>query len=325
MKMIKYSMFFLFIIIPFFFIGFTQDRLAYEGKRIKSQYEKYLNTAIEDASVALLYYSDYEKSKDLQEVDSHLEEVIDTFYTSLFFQMGIKDYDQGESHYRQALVKSYIPVLMIIDYDGFYIYTMTEYTGEDGYIYMKPMLLPKRYFTMLKDDLVIHLHLDHYVKIYNPKTKEQVEGTYEILSKEYPLLNDLDFDNIKKQYIINLIEENLNYYIQAHNQYAKQYGIVYDFYLPRLTQQEWENCISDIGVMAFLQGIPYYKDTYINLYGYQGSRILKRTFYYAYTKEGFKFYCREKCLEYKEYAIDKVYDSKKEAAKDGYYPCVECQ
>lgn len=313
---------------PFVYVGYSQDQITYNVQKYRHNYKRYLDTAVQDASASLLLLSDYDKSNENQRVNINVEEGIRSFFNSLYLQLGNGDLQEGEKlTYQQALIKSYIPVVLIIDYDGFYIYAIDEYTDSEGYTYFKHILFPKQYYSFKSDDYIIQPHLDDYVKVYNKTTGERYDGEYTALSNEVGLFSEQDFEEIKRNYMINQIEESLNFYVNKHNNYAIQYGVVYDFYLPDITYNDWEACLEDIGVMAFMQGIPIYRNEYLNIFALQGSRILKRKSYYGYEKDGDLFYCKSDCeelLDIPEKELE-VFDSRKKAAQAGFYPCHNCK
>ncbi|TCK87923.1 hypothetical protein EDC19_2767 [Natranaerovirga hydrolytica] len=326
MVKIKYGLIFTLIIIPFFFIGFRKDTINDETIHMKHRYNRYLKTAIQDASASLLLYATYDRTKDNNNVNIDTTDAINTFFDSLYLQMG---YDisgvSTDYHYGLAEIKKYVPVILIMDYDGYYIYGMERYEDEKGYHYTNHQLLPKRYYTYRdEEDQVLQFFLDDYVQIHNVETGEIIEGLYDEIKEHSDLLQKENFQIIKKETIIKSIEDSLNVYINQHNEYGKGYGFLYDFYLPSIKDEEWDQLLEDIGIMAFLQGIPIFNDQYVNIYGIQGSKILSRTEYIGYVKEGVPFYGKEGCQIYKDYTVTAHFDNRKEAASRGYYPCPEC-
>lgn len=95
------------------------------------------------------------------------------------------------------------------------------------------------------------------------------------------MLEDKDrFEQVRRITIVNSVQDRLAYYIQRHNQVALRNGVSYTFALPLISQEEWVNTMDDIGMMAFIQGIPM-GDQYYNNYALGGGRLVKAPVYFG--------------------------------------------
>jgi hypothetical protein len=89
------------------------------------------------------------------------------------------------------------------------------------------------------------------------------------------------FHVLRRETIIKTIQEGLNKAFNEYNLYADVAGVTYDFHLPEIGMDEWNNTIDDISVLSFVQGIPLGYDIYYNNYSFGGARIVKAHNYYA--------------------------------------------
>ena len=116
----------------------------------------------------------------------------------------------------------------------------------------------------------------------------------------------------------------MNYYINLHNNIAGQYGITYQFWLPRIAKTYWYQTIDDISMLVIFQGYPYNAaglDTY-NRYALSGARIKKSNAYYITEKNGLKLYHKANCKQIGSFGVP--YYTKEECAMEGAFPCPDC-
>jgi hypothetical protein len=91
------------------------------------------------------------------------------------------------------------------------------------------------------------------------------------------------FHKLRRRTIIEKIQDGLNKAFNEYNVIAKARGITYNFFLPELGMDEWNNTIDDISVLAFVQGLPLGYEQYYNNYSLGGARIVRAHNYYAET------------------------------------------
>ena len=89
-------------------------------------------------------------------------------------------------------------------------------------------------------------------------------------------------------------------------------GVSYTFKLPLIPKEDWVNTI-DIGIMAFIQGIPI-GDQFYNNYAFGGGRLIKNPVIYGAIdpQTGLKYYYRDSCSY--PYRIEEAFSSEKEVA-----------
>lgn len=155
---------------------------------------------------------------------------------------------------------------------------------------------------------------------------------------------------IKGSVISNIVNDEMTYYINAHNRYAKEAGIAYNFYMPADQYDDQFDNINGIGMIAFIQGINL-GNRMLNYKAYSLSDLSLVTKYFLSVpidkdlaesdtvKASFKkkklYHLSKDCPVYKAYldanpsAEDRIKPEflykREEAATAGHYPCPVCR
>ena len=128
--------------------------------------------------------------------------------------------------------------------------------------------------------------------------------------------------------ISSIISEEMSFAVSNHNQYSE---VDYEFVFPTIALSAWEEMVSNIGIIAFIQGINIgnTKLDYV-AHGISGLSLTNR--YYVSDKtepvSSLNYYhSNTECTIYEqsETSYDGYYLNKIDAATSGYYPCPECK
>lgn len=293
----------------------------------------HLNSATSDAAEYLAtsgVYGDNSIDKD---------ELINVFFTSLFSSMGIIS-DVSV----QAETEMYIPVILLCDYDGYYLYYYDRYIAEDGYTYSKRMWSEKMPYFYSDGYFIYKFTLSDKIYVYDYKKlldlpQEVIEVDYHEFQKDDKykdfrskhkdcfLFDDEEYELIKKEAIINLLEKSLSYYTSRHNAIARQNGISYNFSFPAENEDEWARYMDDLNLLAVFQGYPYGADGEytFNKVASAGGNVIKKPVYYV-EKKGWYYLAHVKgCpdLENSTTVIDESFESIEACARIGAY-CDDC-
>jgi len=320
MKIINCAIIFVICFLPIMFLLDMKKDQVSTAKELSIQYNRGIDAAVQDAAKTLLInvQQQYESSYgSLKFTKANKKEAINSFLKTLSTNFGIEDQIIG-----QGVLKAYIPVIAIVDYKGFSVFAMEEYRQSTNESVMDLVEMPFKPYTY-KDNQgnMLSFTLDDYVTVYDASQQKWVEGFREEIASEVtiPLLQDPDlFENVRRSTILHAIQEDIQYYINRHNTYAKRFGITYTFTMPIISQEDWHNTIDDIGVIAFIQGVPLGGGHVYNHYALGGSRLTKSKMILTTTLNGIKYYYREDCGF--PYTGNEVFTSEKEAAKHGYQP-----
>jgi len=318
MKITKLAIIFVLIAFPFTWLNRLHATEQSYNMRTEMAYNSMLDTAVDDAAYAL--QSKLKQSEAFTGYDSDKryslegQLAVSTFFNTIFMNL-----NAVEDHTVQETIKHYIPAVGVIGYDGFSLFTEEEYEAS-GQSYYKYIMRPIKPYTHVDDKgNVIHFTLDDYVIVYCSSTAQWSRGYRQELKDrvDVPLLTDEQlFDAVRRQTIIARIQDELAHAINQNNEKVRRNGISYTFTLPTIPDEEWQNSINDVGVIAFIQGLPMGSGVYNN-YALGGSRILRASLYYGVTQNGIKYVYASKCSPVDP---EKVFSSPKEAAEEGYIP-----
>lgn len=270
MKAASISLMFIIIILPFIYLQDMRVNYLAHLSTAKTQYDMKIETALDDGISNLI-----EADKN-GHVVLHKNNAINGFYKSLYHNFGIQD-----NKIAQENLKQYIPIILIVDNDGFFIlhFESKLIEGDEALIHQ---FSNKTYYLYEDNNYYYKFTLNDYLYVYNKKQFKIAEGfSMEVLDKlNDSSLNNSNYNEIKHNIIINTIEEKMNYYINNYNKVASQYGIEYEFWLPEIDSSTWLRTIKDISLMVIMQNYPYegIGGRYDYL-GVSGSRIKKGEVY----------------------------------------------
>lgn len=318
-----FSLIFVLILFPMFFENDNKLRIQEQTQEMIVYYDGALRAAVQDAGVALGFNERQQQFTEVQ-YDSvkkyrpDKESAVVAFYRTLYI-----NFDMLDDPIAQAVLQRYIPAVAVIDYDGFWVYTDETFLDAQGETTVRQVWKAKKPFAYVDaNHNSLSFTLDDYVYAYVAATNSWHEGSRSDVAAEaggtIPLLNDpVVFDQVRRTTIVQAIQDDLEYYINHHNEYARGLGFTYTFTLPTISHEEWNNTIDDVGFIAFFQGLPIGGQAY-NRYAFGGGRLVKKHEIYGAVRDGKKIYYRAAC-GYPD-VVEEVFSSEKEAASNGYYP-----
>ena len=394
MKIVHWAIIFVIIILPFSIICRTTIQKKTVVLQDQTRINNVLDNATFDAVGQILEASEVlGYGKNIPITRNMAEASINRFFQSLAVNFNLPSTIQVAKDY----FGQYVPVVLIIGYDGIYIYSYD--LTDSGYMYI---LQPKIPYSYADGDVVLNFTLGNDLKIYIPSKNIVLEGElnektpaneYEDMRKmirlqspanrrefiekvmpsltsnlsimikmltesefygsnpvkfpNYLMIGDVtqdyvytsqneisveasDFHKLRRDTIINLITTVLKDEVNEHDTYADLIGVNYDFSLPTIDKEQWQNSINDISVLAFFQGMPVGTDSFYNNYSLGGARIVQVHDLYGKTTDGKKLYHKHNCpvllgsndvLDYDDY--DLIFINVKDA--NSYYACKECR
>lgn len=304
---------------------------------VKQTYTKAMESAVDDAMDGIV------ESDSGDVISLNKQFLLDQFYHTLFINLGCT-----ADTVKQNAIKAYIPIVLLVDTDGYYIYYSDTTTGNDGETIIAKNWTDKLTFSYVEEHggRVFNFTLGDVVNVYDPNTNHVFNMDYQDMAKlalfntddsdngcyRSALLCDGDFDTIRRTTIINALTDSMTYYINQHNRVAKQYGFTYHFSLPYISDDDWARTIDDISMVALFQGYPYISSEpqlgYFNLYSIGGARVVKPDYYYIMVdSNGDEYYHKKNCnqLSSADSSVwNHPYESPEQCAKKGAYPCPEC-
>lgn len=317
MKTSDLTLWFLCLMIPLFLLLQWRDEDTTTNKRLSLQYDKAITAAVQDSVHTLRLNSDPDLESGYGSFKFNRvnrEEALSSFFETLSFNFGAEDIVAKD------ILERYVPAIGVVDYDGLHLSVYKTYKDEGGHKAWKRVWLPKIPYSYEDGEgNVISFRLDDTVRVFDASNKKWLEGPRKEVAPyiSIPLLTDEQtFDSVRRTAIINTLQENLAFYINEHNTYARHLGIDYTFALPVIPAEDWNNTVNDISVFGFLQGIPIERGYTYNNYSFGGSRLMKVKYLYGSTVNGKRIYYREDCGY--NYPVDELFTDPKQAASKGY-------
>ena len=264
------------------------------------------------------------------------------FFDSLSASLGILDNPEAREE-----LKNYIPMFAVLEEEGFSIYFEDEYMKPDGYTYGTRTWTDSMPYSHSDTDFVYRFTLSGEVTIwdrnglingtprmYNATFNELKEDAlYAKLRRVRPdsfLFHREKFGIVKQTAVIESVTEQMRYYVNAHNEKAREVGIAYNFALPIFDNSLRSRSIDHPGVLVMIQGYPVdvAKHVVYNQYAFVGAQIYRQEPYYLSNEWGWHpVYHRRGCdvlsLVGEETFLDPIY-SVEECVKRGAYACTEC-
>lgn len=267
------------------------------------------------------------------------DEVTLTFFQALYSSMGIISDTTA-----QELVKICLPVMLLCDIDGYYVYYYDEYKSSDGNTYSAQVWSEKKPYFYSEGQLIYSFTLDNIIRIYDKNGllgngMKYIEADYQEIQKKeeyselrrnYPnsfLLDSELYERVKKETIISRLEDEMSYYTGRHNMIASHNGISYTFSFPAGKTEEWARYLDDLSLLVVFQGYPYgpNMDYTYNKVISAGANIIRRPKYYVEQKSWYYLAHIEGCKKIIESTnlLEEVFDSVEACSKVGAY-CCEC-
>lgn len=357
MKITNFAIITVLLLLPLFVFNNLHVLGQKEALNMEIRYNTAITSAVQDGAKALTFNEKQEFEAgygSMKKYRANKEAGIDAFLHSLFLNFNA----EGEA--AQGTLLQYIPVVAVIDYDGYFLYKPESY-WNNGVNEVRHLFSEKKPYVYVDgDNNNIGFTLDDTVQVYDRAHDRWEEGKLEDverkMNREYyadsrnslrsPAIHDwvvkrqssdplvkATFDNIRRATIVKELQQDLETEINRYNAYAAKRGIAYTFTLPTIDQEQWNNTVDDIGMLTFIQGIPM-GDKYYNNYALGGSRIMKKDAVIGvrnvigHNPDGSDilgssmYYFRESCTNFNMtgYTRTETFTSPLDAAKKGYRP-----
>lgn len=278
------------------------------------EYNRAVDTAVDDAVYSLTEYYSGKVMK------WNKEEAVENFFHTLYVNFG------ANTKVAQEKLRAYVPVLLLTEQDGFYVYyNQRVHTKKGEMIYQN--WSEKYPYSYVHNDFVYQFTLGDFLRIYDKNENQILEGTYKDLKSDIMrnnlLKDETMYEEVKRSCIIQSIKETLTYYVNQHNKIAEFYNIEYNFSFPVIKKEDWYRTIDSVSFLAIFQGYPYGNRLgYYNRYAFGGARVRKTDNYYINSIDETLLYHKGYCNKVTDFSVP--YLTKYECAKQGAYPCPDC-
>lgn len=329
-----------FVLLFFLFFIVAVLKLDIDTGKLKSiENEKTeLNISLDTATTDTIHYLAKTGAYGTNSINKR--EVVNTFLISLYTSLGIISDTAAQEE-----MEMYIPVILLCDTDGYYVYYYDEYNAADGYTYTKRKWSEKMPYYYKDSDFIYRFTLTDMVYLYDvnhllssdSETLEldyheiQKESDYETFRNKHSdciLLHDEAYEIAKKGAITRQLEDVIAYYTSRHNKIAQKNGITYTFSFPSGDKGKWANYMDDVNLLVVFQGYPYGADRNYsyNKIACAGANVMKKGLYFVEKKGWYYLAHKEGCPKLQESTtvLEETFESLEECAKIGAYCCDEC-
>ena len=289
-------------------------------------YTQYLNSSCEEAlrvtiesKQTVLNENHFFNSEDIETIVETLHKCVNVCF---------KSSNQDDNY----ILSMRIPIICIVDNDGFYINHMNKYLDEKEYITATRTTTPSIPWTYTTSDgrYLCKFYLNDYIDVIKLDSNKIYSGTY---SDVYQQLNrpiSLSFMNNTAEYIEqrsicikNITEDVLSDYINEYNYAMRDLNYKYSINIEGIDIAGFTNGLVGPTLFAVMQGPQYNVDEYpINIYSMCGACIAESDAYYIEKYNGRFYYHKSDC----SLLINETmpYSSSEECAMQGAYPCNHC-
>jgi hypothetical protein len=341
MKITDFALIFLLAFLPFSIAADIEQHRQIEALAWEQVYDEILYNASEDATIELVrnfglnsgtnrgadysdrYFEGVHRSP--KDIELNLPAAMERFLETVYINFGVEDDKVG-----QDSLKAYLPVQMVVGYDGLHIHTWQNvYNGDAARYETREVWMPKIPYSYYDagGSRTVNFTLDDFAYVFDHSTANWVWDKRDRLAAVYPVdlfTSAVNFDNIRRQTIVQLIQSQLEYYTSRANYLSQVYGQGYIYNIPMVSEDTWNNTIDDVCFISFLQGftIPG-TDKIYNTFGFGGTRVTLTDKYVGSTYNGVMYYHKESCSRIS--AVEQTFNSKKGAAAAGYRQCPLCK
>lgn len=227
MKLSHFSIIFLAIILPFSVVCRNNVNEYFMAQKDTVRLNNVIDTATQDALDALVELNDefqmlyFNQRFDITQ--TLVEEAVKSFFQTLAVNFNMP-YIEGKT---ETYFSTYVPAVVIIAYDGFYIYSVDD-TGNSNYAYRVSPKIPYSYEDP-DTGVIINFTLGNYIKLYVNGNLYEGELTDDYYSESYSKYKEYEngFAGYSSSEILEFIPQitnDMSVIIAALNEDSKNYS-----------------------------------------------------------------------------------------------------
>lgn len=309
------------------------------------KYSQYLTNATHAAADQMVYNEDTGESMGTPAIRSEVERA---FFNTLLTNMGAALTTQADAGTNGAakdvrILYKYIPVVMMIDNDGFYTwYNIYTDDGLDGQT--SSLTTWGNTYAEGGQTYYVRFFLGDRVQVTTKGSTDVIDGkpveVFEKCGKPSTLTGVIDSEdnyNIERNRVVaKSVEDTIQYYINYENQVngytdddgnVTQRGQKYVFTMPQISGGDFVEMVEHPSVISFLQGVKINDAAgYLNIYAFTGGEYKANKRYYVTgnPSNGTGYYHVDGCSKVTDADKTRIYSSRRELATLGYKPCPDC-
>lgn len=315
MNLTRIALIFALIALPFSVITYISTLSIQQQEQVEMQYRSVINNAVKDGVVALKQSAkNVDAGHDTKAVKVNPQEVVTTFLAAYHYGFNAKSVTD------RTRLNQYVLALVVLDYDGFYLYSTKAVTNPSGKQVLKPMLSEKMPYLYEENGYALKATLGDEVTVLNTGLWTETQGDISTLQDLPPDIDAMDYGVKRQQIIRDSLTDALETAVNNHNLYGAQLGGSYEFYLPLGDGSAITQSVNDVGIMVFIQGYPMGGGRYLDMNTFAKGRILQTKSLPGYRDGGGNLYYCDEGHSHGDTQI-KTFSSAEEAAREGFWPC----
>jgi len=352
MKPISLVFLCLFSMVPFLWMADIRSDVLARSIELRAHYDAAIDNALSDAAQVLAAsVSDGRGYAASSGVSGDAGQAVDAFVASLTAGLGASPDEAGK-----ALVRRHVPVIVSVGPDGANLYVCLPVRGVDGVRLYRTVCLPAAPYAWASKDgrHIVRFTLGDNVDVAETGNNEVTSGHWrECGSAVQELVTEQGFRALRTDVVAgvvrSLLESGLDMVEAANAPDAplgngqqgnpadrmvsgRKDGAVTRFDLPDIEDATFRRAVSDVGLLAYVHGMPVGYDRTYDTFAFGGARVVRRQAVAGYLWEQRRIYCLDSCPTFTartgspgflSESLQWFADSR-EAAMAGFMPCPDC-
>lgn len=295
------------VLFPFLWLQSLSMNNELLVRRNQRQFNTLIDNVMMDTTFAMKYFHethfDFEAKK---KIEINTDAVLEAFRYSYFTGFNVR------SEHRKALLEQGVMALVLVGYDGYYLYSQGR-------------MSPKLPYVKVYENIYYEFTLDQEGLWMDPVTLKSVEGNWLEMTSLPPGMTLDKIEALRNGTIVDTLEKSVNQSIAVHEKSASQEQVTRHLQLARVDSDFYGRAIEDIGVMAFFQGEALGFGERKIIAKLSSADVIHQTPYVGYEDSitGQLFYQKEKEYIGDETAIRQIFYSQEGAARAGFWPVID--
>ena len=354
MKPISLVFLCLFAMAPFLLMAEIRSDVLARTLELRSHYDAAIDNALSDASQVLaLSVSGNNGYAASSGVSGDAGKAVEAFITSLACGLGASADESGK-----ARVRLHVPVIVSVGPDGAELFSVLPIRGSDGVRLCRTVRLPAVPYAWTSTDglRIVRFTLGDAIDVAEIGTGVVVSGHWRDMGADLPeLATEKGFRSLRTEVVAGVVRSLLESGLEmaaaadaggpddpmeeagmgalaASSVFGLDNGVTTRFDLPNIEDATFRRAVSDVGLLAYVKGMPVGFDRTYDTFAFGGARVVRRQAVAGYMWEQRRIYCRSSCPTYAARSGTSAFQQdslhwfadSREAAMAGYSACSDC-
>lgn len=356
MKPISLAFLCLFAMAPFLLMANTRSDFLSKNLEMRAYYDTAIDNAISDAAWTMAGSSGesggYGGGEGLRADD---EAAVAAFFDSLYAGLGASGIPSAE-----ARVRAHVPVVVTVGSQGAVLLVQSPHLDAKGFLVTSQVRMPRRPYSWDPGDgrHLVRFTMGTDIQVYDRVDDILRTENWNYFSTELPRMRTEEEFAARRletvtRVVRNLLEEGIALAAESASEVPDAAddvlpvsgpnagipstlpgsGSGFRFDLPGIGDASFRRAVSDVGILAFVKGLPVGGNSTYDTFAFGGGRIIRKIQVDGYPWDFRLFYCRTDCPLYLErlssplFEMDaaRFFSTAQEAAAEGYEPCPVCR